>query len=265
VSLASLQLSRTEAEALLRRRLARIYALEPVRFATSMGLTPDPWQAQALGSTAKRKLLNCSRQAGKSTIAAIGALHRALFSPGSLTLLVSQSLRQSRELFGKIVDLVRLLSERPKLDEDNKLSMRLTSGSRIVSLPSNPGTIRGFSAVDELFVDEAAFVRDELYGAIRPMLAVSGGTLTLMSTPFGKRVFFHEEWVNGGSDWERYEVPWNLCPRIAPAFIAQELKSRGEWFVDQEYRCKFVETVDSVFMSEDIRAAFDEAVQEREL
>ena len=35
--------------------------------------------------------------------------------------------------------------------------------------------------------DEAAFCGDDLYIALRPMLAVSGGRLILMSTPNGRR------------------------------------------------------------------------------
>ncbi len=43
---------------------------------------------------------------------------------------------------------------------------------------------------NELKIDEAARVSDELYRAVRPMLATSGGRIVLLSTPFGKRGFF---------------------------------------------------------------------------
>jgi hypothetical protein len=42
-------------------------ALDPVQFSLAAGITPDPWQAAVLRSTAPRLLLNCSRQSGKST------------------------------------------------------------------------------------------------------------------------------------------------------------------------------------------------------
>jgi hypothetical protein len=58
-----------------------------------------------------------------------------------------------------------------------------------VGLPGTEATIRGFSAVSLLLVDEAARCSDELYLAIRPMLAVSDGTLWLMSTPFQAGIF----------------------------------------------------------------------------
>lgn len=78
----------------LRRDLR--WALDPVAFAVeALGLVPDEWQANVLRSPSKRLILLCSRQAGKSTVAAILAIHQAVFVPGSLTLVVSPSLRQS--------------------------------------------------------------------------------------------------------------------------------------------------------------------------
>ena len=117
-------------------------------FATDrLGFTaPDPWQAAFLRASDRQIILNCHRQAGKSTVAAILALHRAWFYPGSLVLLVSPSLRQSGELFKKVVDFLDIvrstMPERPqRLPEDNKLSFELPNRSRVVSLPGSEGTI----------------------------------------------------------------------------------------------------------------------------
>ena len=160
-------------------------------------------------------MLNCCRQAGKSTIASILAFHRALYYPGALVLLVSPSLRQSGELFRKVADLLAQLDHKPELTEDNRLSLRLANGSWVISLPSKEGTIRGFSGVDLIIEDESSRVPDDLYRALRPMLAVSGGRLVLMSTPFGKRGHFHEEWTMGGDTWERLQMKAPECPRIS--------------------------------------------------
>ena len=65
------------------------------------------------------------------------------------------------------------------------------------------GTVRGFSAVSMLLIDEAARVEDSMYKALRPMLAVSDGDLWLMSTPRGQQGFFYEAWEHGGAEWFR--------------------------------------------------------------
>lgn len=223
-------------------------ALDPVLFAVNaLGFTPDEWQARVLRWAGKRLLLNCSRQTGKSTVTAILALHTAWFHPGALVLLVSPSLRQSSELFRKVTDSMARLNERPALLEDNKLSCTFECGSRIVSLPSSEATIRGFSGAALIVEDEAARVPDELYFAVRPMLAVSGGRLILMSTPFGKRGHFFEEWANRSAAWERIEVKASECPRISAEFLAEEKASMSALFYASEYECSFVDTTDQVF------------------
>lgn len=96
------------------------------------------------------------------------------------------------------------------------------------------------------------------------MLAVSNGKLILMSTPFGKRGHFYEEWTNG-EKWERVKVPATDCPRISPEFLEEERRSLGEWWYQQEYMCEFMEAVDAVFRTEDIQQMFKEEVQQWEL
>ncbi|MBC7341185.1 MAG: hypothetical protein H5U02_01815 [Clostridia bacterium] len=239
-------------------------ALDPVIFAReALGFTPDPWQEQALRWSGKRLLLNCSRQSGKSTTAAILALHRAIFYPSSLVLLVSPSLRQSSELFRKAQDLLKALpaEQQPELVEDNKLSLTMKNKSRIVSLPGSEGTIRGFSGASLIIEDEAARVPDDLYFAVRPMLAVSGGRLILMSTPFGKRGHFFKEWTEGSDTWERIQITAHECPRISPEFLEEERQALGEWWFRQEYLCEFVETVDQVFTYDQVMAAISGEIE----
>src|SRR5437868_253966 len=80
-------------------------ALDPCILSVQAGLVPDPWQARLLRSQAPRILLNAARQSGKSTTTATLALHTALYQPGALVLLLSPSLRQSIELFKKVLTL----------------------------------------------------------------------------------------------------------------------------------------------------------------
>jgi len=238
------------------------HSLDPVEFAAeALGFVADPWQQTLLRSTERQIILNCSRQSGKSTCTAVLAVHRAIFSPGSLILLISPSLRQSKELFAKVVAFLKSVQPSVTLDEDNKSSDTLSNGSRIVSLPGDERTIRGYSAPNLILCDEAAFTTDELFTSIKPMLAVSRGQLILMSTPFGRRGFFFEVWQSGGADWKRISVPASSCPRISAAFLRQELESMSEWRFKQEYECVFCETTDQVFGFDTIRAMFVPAVR----
>ena len=238
-------------------------ALDPARLATRAGIAPDPWQADVLRSVAPRLLLNCSRQSGKSTITALLAVHTVTYEPGALVLLLSPTLRQSGELFKKVIDAYRVLGRPVPAEAETQLTLTLENGSRVVSLPGKEGTVRGYSGVRLLIIDEAARVENALYYSVRPMLAVSGGRIVTLSTPFGRRGWWYDAWQNGGLTWERVKVTAADCPRIAPAFLEEERAALGPWWYRQEYECEFSETVDQVFgydlvqraLSTDVRTA----------
>jgi hypothetical protein len=116
-------------------------------------------------------------------MSALIALHRVLYRPGSLVLCLAPALRQSQELFQKPAAFYRELRRPVPPTSEQRLSLELENGSRIITLPGSEKTIRGFSGVSLLLVDEAARVDDSLYYAVRPMLAVSGGSLLMLSTP----------------------------------------------------------------------------------
>jgi hypothetical protein len=235
-------------------------ALDRVAFAEELGVTPDSWQEELLRLSAPRVLLNCSRQSGKSTMAAVISLHRALYQPGSLVLILAPSERQAKELFSKVSGLYRNLGHEVSTDSSRKLGMVLANGSRIEALPGTEKTIRGFSGASLLVLDEASRVSDDLYYAVRPMLAVSGGGLMMLSTPFGKRGVFFEEWTKG-MGWERYEIPATKVPRISSEFLEEERKALPAWVYRQEYECSFEDTSDQVFPYDDVVAALDEDVK----
>ena len=86
------------------------------------------------------------------------------------------------------------------------------------------------------------------------MLAVSGGRLVALSTPFGTRGWWYEAW-RSPEPWERYEVPASACPRIPAAFLEEERRSMGAWWYAQEYECRFMDHQDAVFRRADIEAA----------
>jgi len=231
-------------------------ALDRVAFAEALGIIPDDWQRELLRSSSDRILLNCCRQSGKSTMSALIALHRALYHPGSLILCLAPALRQSQELFAKIAGFYRDLGRPISPIGERKLSLELENGSRIVTLPGTERTVRGFSGVGLLILDEAARVDDGLYYAVRPMLAVSGGSLLMLSSPAGQRGVFFEEWTEGsGAGWERYEVPVEDVPRISPAFIEEERRALPRRIFEQEYECQFVELDDAVFSLADVDRA----------
>ena len=111
-----------------------------------------------------------------------------------------------------------------------------------------------------LAVDEAARVADELYYSVRPMLAVSGGRLVALSTPFGTRGWWYEAW-RSEETWERFEVPAAECPRISKEFLEEERRSMGEWWYQQEYECDLSRRADPALRPGGRGPAFEEEVE----
>ena len=178
-------------------------------------------------------------------------------------LILSPTERQSGLLFRSILKSYRALGHPVPADVENRMSLELSNGSEIHGLPGSEATTRGFSSVALLIVDEASRVDDGLYHGVRPMLAVSGGRLLLLSTPFGKRGFFHREWTEGGDAWRRTKIKAADVARIPAAFLAEEQRTMPEWVYRQEYGCEFVETNDQYFSSELIAAAMRSDIKPR--
>ncbi len=237
---------------------------------------PDPWQEGVLKSGARQKILNTSRQVGKSTVIGGLCLHKAIYEPESQVYVFAPTEKQAKETFAKIARFYRAyldtdaatsisrLRSAVRYGSDpargiGKMHLALPNGSRVEAMPATEHSSRGFTP-DLLVIDEAAFARNAFYDAIRPSLAVSRGDIVLASTPYGKRGFFYEEFRDG-EDWDRYEVPATDCPRIAPEFLRAELRRMGERHYLQEYFAQFLDTDETVFQTELIDEAFaDEEV-----
>jgi hypothetical protein len=180
-----------------------------------------------------------------------------------LVLLLSPSLRQSLELFRKVADLWRSLG-RPvptARGRENATRLELANGSRIESLPGTEATVRSFSAVRLLVIDEAARVHDDLYSAVRPMLGVSRGRLLALSSAWAKVGWFYEAWIGKGR-WHRVKVRADQCPRITPEFLAEELETIGPRWFKMEYLADFGDAAEALFTEDDVRAMTDCAAPE---
>jgi hypothetical protein len=231
-----------------------------VRDASGGPAEPDEWQESVMRSTAPRHLILCSRQAGKSTTIGAKACAGMLYDPG-LYLILAPTLRQSRELFKKITGVYHNLANVPRVVKDNATELELANDSRLIALPGDDdATIRGFSAPRAVIIDEASRVSDEVYAALRPMLATSGGQLIALTTPYGRRGFFYEAWEYQ-KGWERTTITARECPRITPEFLEEERASMGEWRFRQEYLCHFVDTEEQFFSSDLIDQMVDNSLE----
>jgi Terminase large subunit, T4likevirus-type, N-terminal len=209
---------------------------DPVRVFDLLGLKPDPWQVAVLHSEAEQIILNCSRQAGKTTVAAALAIYQALFVPKSSVLIISRAERQSIEVLRVVAQGLDAIEARLKTRSNTELEVE--GGGRVVSFPCREDTVRGFVA-DLLIIDEAARVPDEILDAVSPSRASRNGRMICLSTPCGRRGFFYRFWHDRDEDWLRISIPATDVPRISPAFLARERRKLGAEGFAQEFLCQF--------------------------
>jgi hypothetical protein len=231
---------------------AKDFALQTLAFPA------DARQQEILDTSTNRVAVCCSRQWGKSTTGAIKALHHALSTPGSLTLLASRTRRQAGELFDKVIGFAQTLQLPIRRVLRQADSLVLPNRARIIALPGKAESLRCFSAVSLIIVDEAAYVPDDLYHAVRPMLATTNGALWLLSTPRGRKGFFWDEYSSKGDSWSKFTVPATECPRIPAAFLDEERRLRGPAIFNREYLCDFGSTGKSFFDIDALDAATEE-------
>lgn len=211
-----------------------------------LDMTLDQWQYDFLRDETKRLLLLVHRQGGKSTIVAVKAIHRALFRRGQTIVLVSPTQRQSSELLHKVRHIVKMIPEySDSLIVDNVTSVEFANGSRIISLPDSPWTIRGYTA-DLVIIDEAAGVSDDVWTAVSPMLLTTQGQYIVVSTPQSKSGAFYQAYCS--DTWQKYIVKASENPRMQSPeyadFLAREKVNLGSRLYSQEYECEFLDDMD---------------------
>lgn len=231
-----------------------------------LAIVLEPKQRELLEKAGKRTLVNCARQWGKSMLAAVALLWHALSNPHSTALIAGPGERQTAELLERIRGLTRRMGMgRLPTDGVNRHSLRFPNGARVVALPGNANTIRGFSGVSMLVIDEAAVTKDEIYPAVRPMLTQKRGTIWIISTPHGTDGFFAKEWHDGGEEWERVSVPATECERFTPEMLAEEREALGAKRFAQEFLCEFVSIDEGMFESAWLEAMLTDEIGPLEL
>jgi hypothetical protein len=211
------------------------------------GMKPDATQERFLRDRSERKIMDCTRQFGKSTVTGAEAYCEAICYGGTLVLMLGPSQRQAGELFRKAMAFHYDLNQPVRTKNESVMSVEFENNSRIVSLPGKEATVRSFSAVGLLIVDEAARVADALYYSVRPMLAVTkvvkgaGGRLAALSSPFGRMGWYHDAWAanivvqEGAGALAGYGV-CELCHFEEIRWFFQErrlckycIRSEGQW------------------------------------
>ena len=210
-----------------------------------MGNLLLPYQARWIEDKSPLKIWLASRQIGKSFAISLDATLEAL-TFANVNMILSASERQSREVMRKVHMHLRALKMTvPGLDLDDPRSLEeitLPNGGRIISLPANPDTVRGFSG--NVFLDEFAFHRDgaEIWRAMFPAVT-RGHKVRITSTPNGLQNMFYRLWVNEEAGFSRHLTDIHQAKADGLKVDIQQLRAGianpDAWA--QEFECEFLD------------------------
>lgn len=170
--------------------------------------------------------------------AAALAISTARSRSGADAVIISPSLQQSKEVTTRA--RIGLYEMNEALTQDSTSLLRLRNGSRIISLPGSQRAVRGYAPA-LVVADESAWISDDTYSALRPLLAASGGRLVAQSTPGAKVGWFYEltRADHVGDDWLRLEIPATQVPFISADFLARERRELPPETFAAEYELTF--------------------------
>lgn len=221
-------------------------APDAVEYASKrLGIKLDDWQKKYIkteGNTAVR----AGRQSGKSYAESLRVALFALLHPKTLTLIISSVDRQSVELLEKVKSHIITLAPKNIKGKPIIHEIKLTNGSKIIAAPSGRTGygLRGY-AINKLVVDEAHYVPDEVFVAVRPMLATTGGTIDVLSTPRGNVGFFYDCFQD--DNFHQFHVKSEDCPRITKDFLDKEKRRMTKLQYFQEYEAEFLDELQQFF------------------
>ena len=236
---------------------------DPVEFARLfLDFQPYPYQTKFLRDQSPKIVACCGRQVGKTTLAAVKALHFALSEKLVLVLIVSPGLRQSTLLFDKILGLIEVcIPAKLLLRYNSRTKVSFANRSEIIALPCGElgKKIRGFTA-DMTILDEANFMpKGVINSVIRPtMITKPKAKLIMMSTPWTKNHPFYEALTKPSLRFERYTWPTSMNPQVTAAQLELERKTIGELEYNREYNAQFLDEEFAYFPSNLVLSCTDD-------
>lgn len=192
---------------------------------------------------------NCwARQTGKSFTKSLRRILRGLARRRD-QIFLSAGERQSRELLDKAqrhCQLLRIACETAQVNCFSSLTLRRTEirlpgGVRIIALPANPRTARGYTG--DVFLDEFAMHRDdrEIWAALFPALLRGDGELDIASTPKGCGNLFHQLRDNPRFAASTVTLPDAVAQGLCVDEAALREAMDDDMLYRQEFLCEFLD------------------------
>lgn len=210
-----------------------------------------PYEYRWVNDSCRLKIGCWSRQVGKSLSTAEEAVEDS-FQRKTDWVCLSAGERQALEWIKKAktwteaycVSIADIQEDRTSSEAlMRSASILFANGSRIIAIPSNPATARGYCA--NVVLDEFAHHEkpDEIWTAIAPSITRAGLKMRVVSTANGQGNRFHSLWTGTSKRWSKHQV--TIHDAIAQGLDVdvdelREIIGDPEIWA-QEYECQFLD------------------------
>ena len=237
-----------------------------------------PYQKKWVKDKARFKIGLWSRQTGKSFATACEAVLDSNAQPhgnSNLWVVLSAGERQALEWMEKAKKWTEAVKAAVDSYEEirdsanalmSRAEIRFANGARIVAIPANPDTARGYSAnlvLDEFAIHEKPF---DIWAAIYPSITnpLSGEKkLRIVSTPKGRGNKFADLWEHN-EKYSKHKVTIEDAVRMGLPINLDELKAGVDdpdiWA--QEYMCEFIDNTSVLLPYEMIGKCESESIKD---
>jgi hypothetical protein len=216
--------------------LRNAYVLDPALWMHKvLGFKPHEWQETFLRAPRGASIaVLTARQVGKTTAAAVGMAHSALFMPGSLSVIACPTQGQSAEALRKVREMV---TGAGASTNDNVFKLELDNGSRVIALPGTHESIRGLTVDAWIVADEAAQLDPAIMAALHPMRTQRpDARFAILSTAWSRTDPFWTVWDSDDPSWTRIDATLGVAPHlIAPAAVEKARRQLSEDDFKREY------------------------------
>jgi len=196
--------------------------------------------------------VNKSRQMGFSELI-LRILQYDAFSihkGGKIIIMAGTASRTTKDIMNRLYQLFSNIRHTVKRHDNNVIE--LTNGTQFLGLPANPDSIRGFTKIDAILLDESAswdLISDQkVLDSVMPIVNTNKSMLYMISTPKGMRGFFYNIDKEREPDFDYFT--YSIYEAVDHIYTIQECEDMlkdNSIDTEQEYLNKFTSSRNSIF------------------
>jgi hypothetical protein len=251
--------------------------LDEVKWAQAeLGWVARWYQAEILHAQKTRTVLRCGRRVGKTDVACVRILNRALTKPGRshdesyVILILTPFETQITLIFKRLREMLNkslMLKASLVGDTQNPQELRFANGSRITGFTTGARSGNGAANVrgqraDFIYIDEVDYIGDSEINTVMAIVLEDPDRIEVLtsSTPSGRRSHFYRWCTNKNLGWKEFHFPSWVNPTWSEQTETEFRASLSELSYKHEVEADFGEEQEGVYAKKYLDLSYERAI-----